>query len=84
MNRFYVVRVKYLADGTEKRSELMAYDTRLEAESKFHINVGTDMADTTLNGSMCVVLDSFGNSICTKYWVRTTEVAEPTIDELVP
>lgn len=65
---YYVVRVKYLKDGTEKRSELMAYETKQQALSKFHTNMGTDMADETLNGSMCVVLNAQGGTVEGDYW----------------
>ena len=69
-NKFYVVRVKYLPNGEEKKSELMDYPTQLEAESKFYKNIGTDMEDTTLLGSMCMVVDKFGNEIQSRYWSR--------------
>ena len=70
---YYVIRVKYLKDGTEKRSELMAYETKQQALSKFHTNMGTDMADETLNGSMCVVLNNHGGTEESDYW----ETLEP-------
>lgn len=65
---FYVVRVKYLLDGTEKRSELMAYETQQEAVAKFHNNLGADMSDDTLKGSMCVVLNAHGGTVDKEYW----------------
>lgn len=77
-NRFYVVRVKYLADGTQKKSELMDYATEVEAESKFHKNLGEDMDDLTLIGGMCTVLDSFGNPVrdLKRGWRRQAEPTE--------
>lgn len=74
--KFYVVRVKYLPDGTEKKSELMDYPDQLTAEAKFHKNIGTDMEDLTLSGSMCMVIDSFGNTLLSKSWERPEEVEE--------
>lgn len=74
---YYVVRVKYLKDGTEKRSELMAYDTLQAAESKFYTNIGTDMNDDTLSGSMCVVLNGHGGTEDKKYWNVPAPEPEP-------
>lgn len=65
---YYVVRVKYLLDGTEKRSELMAYDSKQAALSKFHTNMGTDMADETLKGSFCSVLNEMGFLVQSDCW----------------
>ena len=70
---YYVARVKYLKDGTEKRSELMAYQTKNEALSKFHSNLGNDMVDDTLKGSMCVVLNQHGGTEEQDYWEITEE-----------
>lgn len=74
---FYVVRVKYLKDGTEKRSELMAYETRNQAMSKFHQNLGADMADDTLKGSMCTVINEHGGQEDKEYW----EIETPAPNE---
>lgn len=65
---YYVARVKYLKDGTEKKSELMSYQTKNEALSKFHSNLGNDMVDDTLQGSMCVVLNEHGGTEEQGYW----------------
>lgn len=70
---YYVVRVKYLKDGTEKRSELMAYESKQEAVAKFHNNLGTDMSDDTLKGSMCTVINYQGGQLEREYW----EIPEP-------
>lgn len=67
-DKFYVVRVKYLKDGTVKKSELMEKDTEIEALAKFHANLGTDMADETLAGGMCVVINGHGGEVATSYW----------------
>jgi len=79
---YYVVRVKYLKDGSEKRSELMAYQTKQEALSKFHTNMGTDMADDTLAGSFCTVLNSLGNPVTSDSWhIEESEEPEPEPEE---
>ena len=70
---YYVVRVKLLLDGTTKKSELMEYDTRQEAVAKFHSNLGTDMADDTLAGSMCVVLNGHGGTEIKDFWERPVD-----------
>ena len=72
--KYYVVRVKFLKDGTQKKSELMDYATRQEAIAKFHDNLATDMKDATLSGSMCTVINSHGGQEVKEYW--TNEVSE--------
>lgn len=78
---YYVVRVKYLKDGTEKRSELMAYETKNQAMSKFHQNLGTDMADDTLKGSMCTVINEHGGQEDKEFW--EIESPEPEPNEVI-
>ena len=73
---YYVIRVKYLKDGTIKKSELMDYPTRTQAVAKFHSNLGTDMADTTLAGGMCVVLNAHGGREEYSYWTAEDVVGE--------
>lgn len=76
---FYVVRVKFLKDGTEKRSELMAYSTRNQAIAKFHSNLASDMSDDTLAGSMCTVINDHGGQEDKEYWYNPTP--EPNTEE---
>lgn len=74
--KYYVMRVKHLKDGTTKKSEVMEYDSRERAIAKFHSNLGADMADETLQGSMCAVINGMGGMEKTEYWesVAETEV----------
>lgn len=74
---FFVTRVKFQKDGVVKKSELMSYETRNEAVAKFHTNLGTDMADATLKGSMCTVTNSHGGQECKEYWGYTDIDPEP-------
>ena len=74
---YYVVRVKYLKDGTEKRSELMAYASKQAALSKFHTNLGTDMSDDTLQGSFCTVINSIGKEVASDSWRLPEPTPEP-------
>lgn len=76
---FYVVRVKYQKDGTEKRSELMAYETKQEAMAKFHNNLGADMSDDSLRGSMCTVLNEHAGQEDKEYWEVTEPTPEPSV-----
>lgn len=71
--RYYVVRVKFLKDGTQKKSELMDYATRQEAIAKFHDNLATDMKDASLAGSMCTVINSHGGQEDREYWYNSEE-----------
>ena len=79
--RYYVLRVKYQKDGTEKRSETMAYDDAISAEAKFHSNLATDMADDTLAGSLCSVVNEYGNLEWTRRWNVPDEPTPPEPEE---
>ena len=49
--------------------------------SKFHQNLGTDMADDTLNGSMCTVINDHGGQEAKEYWNNPTPAPEPEPSE---
>lgn len=66
--KYYVIRIKYLLDGTEKKSEIMSYDTITRAVAKFHSNMGTDMLDESLKGVLCMVVNSEGGILENKKW----------------
>lgn len=80
---YFVTRVKFLKNGEIKKSELMSYEDRNTAVAKFHSNLGTDMVDDTLKGSMCTVTNSHGGQECKEYWGYTDidVEPEPTPDE---
>lgn len=73
--RYFVARVKTLKDGTFRKSELMDYTDKQTAIAKLYTNIGADMGDDTLDGSMCTVLDIHGNEVKRDYW--TTETPAP-------
>ena len=75
--KYYVERVKYLKDGTQKKSEQMEYATQKAAEKKFYKNVGDDMDDSTLCGSVNVVLNSIGGQIEKKFWKDADAQIDP-------
>ena len=77
---YYVVRVKYLLDGTEKKSELMSYEDKNQAIAKFHTNLGTDMVDDTLKGSFCTVLNDMGKEVVSSSWKVEEPAPEPNAD----
>ena len=72
MDKYYVVRVKWLKDGIIRKSELMSYETQTEAVAKYHSNMAADMVDDTLSGSMCSVLNALGQNILNDYWGHMT------------
>lgn len=74
---YFVTRVKYLKDGTIKKSETMDYTDRNQAIAKFHSNLATDMNDDTLKGSMCHVANSHGGPEKYEYWGYTDIDPEP-------
>lgn len=73
---FYVFRVRYLTNGTTKKSEIMTYDTLRQAEAKCYSNLGTDMADDTLSGGVCMVVASNGNIPDKIVWGEMTTIEE--------
>lgn len=66
--KYFVFRVKFLKDGTIKKTEVMDYNTRQKAIAKLFSNIATDMADETLQGSVCVVLNEHGGTEKREYW----------------
>lgn len=75
--KYFVERVKYLKNGTFKKSEQMEYDSQKEAEKKFYTNVSTDLGDDTLWGSMCLVINQIGGQIDCKFWKDDDADIEP-------
>ena len=78
---YYVMRVKYLKDGTVKKSEVMSYATKQEALAKYHTNMGTDMVDDTLKGSMCTVINGMGGQEIADYWSEPEPEPTPEPNE---
>ena len=80
VDKFFVVRVKWLAAGGIKKSELMSYPTYEQAVAKFHSNLATDLVDESLTGSMCSVLNMDGTLVkqdCWGHWVEESPAPEP-------
>lgn len=71
---YFVIRVKYLKDGTIKKSELMNFDTEIKATAKMYSNLATDMVDETLKGSACMVVNENFYVIEKKSWWIPEEV----------
>ncbi len=67
-SEFYVIRIKFLKDGTVKKSEIMSYENHHLAETKFHNNLATDVADDTLIGSTCMVINAYGSVTDVEHW----------------
>lgn len=74
---FYVMKVKFLKDGSMKESPVMTYEEPNRAKAKFHKNLGEDMDDSTLKGGMCTVINSHGGQECKEYWGYTDIDPEP-------
>lgn len=73
VDKYFVVRVRFLAEGGIKKSELMSYQTYEQAVSKFHSNLAQDMVDDTLTGSMCSVLNIDGTLVKQDFWGHWVE-----------
>jgi hypothetical protein len=79
--KYYVMRIKYQKDGVIKKSEVMDYDTLKKAEAKYHTNLGTDMEDDTLQGSMCTVINGAGGQEMSEFWGTMDIEPEPEPNE---
>lgn len=76
MEKYFVVRVKFLKDGSAKPSEVMEYSTQKDAIAKFHWNLQTDMKDETLCGSTCVVINAYGGVLKQEHWEDAEQIQE--------
>lgn len=66
-------RTKILADGTLKSVEQSYHKTLLEAQTKYHRNISTDMSDETLKGSISIITDTKGLKYDDFEWERDEE-----------
>lgn len=57
---YFLNRVKFLKAGGVKEQMPTVHDSLKSAQAKFHRNIGTDMDDETLSGSVSVITDSEG------------------------
>lgn len=74
--KYFLNRVKFLANGGVKAQEPSVHDDLHSAQAKFHRNVGTDMDDSTLSGSVSMITDEKGNPYDAYSWGEVKEVAE--------
>lgn len=59
--KYLLNRTKFLVNGGVKALEPSVHDDLKSAQAKYHRNIGTDMDDTTLSGSVTVITDTLGN-----------------------
>ena len=59
----------------ENRSVPKALDTELQARQAFHEQLGSDMSNTTLDWSVCMIFTDIGSIIASERW----EVPKPEI-----
>lgn len=69
-------RVKFLANGGVKEQTPTIHEDLKSAQAKFHRNIGNDMDDTTLSGSVSVITDSKGGEYDNFSW---GEIIESTV-----
>jgi hypothetical protein len=78
--RFYVMFVQHNKEAdAENRTVPSAFDTKKEAEQKWHEQLGKDMKNATLDWGVGYILDNFGNRIDSKYWSDIQEEPEPVV-----
>ena len=80
-SKYFVIRVKYLVDGTVDKGEIIDFDSREAAIAQYHVYVGTDMNDASLRGSMCTVLNSYGMEVMHDSWSRPIVPDVPSEEE---
>lgn len=71
---YFLSRIKFLKNGGVKEQTTTTHEDLKSAQAKYHRNIGTDMDDDTLSGSLTVILDSDGNRIDGYSW---GEIIEP-------
>lgn len=71
--KYLLNRTKFLANGGVKALEPSVHDDLQSAQAKYHRNIGTDMDDTTLSGSVSVITDTDGNSYESFTWGKIVE-----------
>ena len=59
----------------ENKSVPKAFDTELQARQAFHEQLGSDMSNTTLDWSVCMIFTDIGSVIASERW----EVSKPEI-----
>lgn len=75
---FILNRTKFQKDGTIKSVETSLHDTLSSALAKHYRNIGADMEDEKLSGSVSVITDTLGNRHEGYSW---GEIIEPTVTE---
>lgn len=58
--KYILNRTKFLKEGGLNPLSPTIHDTLEKAQAKFHRNIGTDMDDETLSGSVSVITDTEG------------------------
>lgn len=80
--KYYVVTIQYNKEKKAENREAPKMFLTLEAaEQKFYEQVGKDMANATLGGSLNILMNSDGGIYETKKW-GIMEEPEPTPEEV--
>lgn len=79
--RYYVIAIQHNKEAqAENRTVPKAYDTRNEAIREFHRQLSTDMNNSTLDWSLCMVVNSEQGIEASERWdedvTPQVEVAE--------
>lgn len=77
--RYYVVSVQHNKEkDAENRSVPKAFDTELQARQAFHEQLGSDMSNTTLDWSVCMIFTDIGSVIASERWEAPVPEPAPT------
>ena len=82
--KYYVLSIQYNKDAqAENRTVPKAYDTRNDAVKEFHRQLSTDMGNSTLGWSICMVINSaMGVEMQEKYVADVVEETNETGTEV--
>lgn len=73
--KYYVIRIITTFDNKETRN-IMPFDTRDEAEIRYHNSISADMSNEDVMKTLVLVLNSEGGIEMSKNWKAETPLAE--------
>ena len=81
--RYYVVSVKHNKEkDSESRPVPKAFDTELQARQEFHAQLGSDMSNTVLDWSVCMIFTDIGSVIASERWEAPEQgIVETPVEE---
>ncbi|MBQ0078368.1 MAG: hypothetical protein KBS66_00560 [Eubacterium sp.] len=73
--KYYVIRIITSFDNTETRN-IMPFDTRDEAEIRYHNSISADMSNKDVMKTLVLVLNSEGGIEMSRNWKAEAPIVE--------